>query len=436
MSTSNQVGSDPGMLSNNLSCPNGVEAQTELFSRLEENSPKEKIIWDDKVKGLGLRIRPNCYSKWIVQWRVQNKSVRRTLGDQDTMNVDEARAASIVIRREFRARPNTEERHETVLMKEFIETFLADCEHRWKPDTFKGYRQLCRGSFKPYFGKRRVADITAADIKTWRDECVGSYIVSLSLLSSLFQHAESLGLRKVGSNPCAGLRRKKSTFIAKYPDSNNYRDIWSALSEIRAEEPTVVDLIRFLIFTGARRGEALNLKWSRVENNRAILVDSKSGPRTIWLAKPTLELLAIQKDRFPNGYVFVYESRRRLNRTISKVWRRIRGNLSLDDMRIHDMRHGFASAGILIGEDLRTIGKALGHRDPNTTLVYVHLPEKAVIDATQRVSTHIGNLLKSSGHAANTRISTRTEYEGEAYSYLERFIYRKLPSKAARVFRT
>lgn len=320
-----------------------------------------------------------------------------------------------------------------VLMKEFIETFLADCQHRWKPITFQGHSSVCRGRIRSYFGSAYVSDITAADVRTWRDEYVGSYVVPLSILSSIFEHAESVGLRKVGSNPCTGLRRKKSGFVAKYPDENDYREIWSALDELYSEEPVVVDLLIFLILTGCRRREALNLKWNQIESNKAVLPDSKSGPGTIWLAKAVTTLIESRKSRRPNGYIFSGESRKYIDKKLSWIWRRIKKDRGLDGMRIHDMRHGFASVGVSNGEDLRTIGRALGHRDPNTTLAYAHLSKQPVIDATQRVSTHIGRLLNRPGYPKNegVRTSMRTEHEGEAYSYLERFICQKLPNRTA-----
>ncbi len=102
-------------------------------------------------------------------------------------------------------------------------------------------------------------------------------------MSSLMKHAETLGLRAEDSNPCRGLRRRKAGFEARYLTD---AALGRALDDAEGAHPVVVAALRFLLYTGARKSEALRLKWEHVHGDHAALPDSKTGPRTICLASP------------------------------------------------------------------------------------------------------------------------------------------------------
>ena len=129
----------------------------------------------------------------------------------------------------------------------------------------------------PAFGNRRVDAITARDVRSWFDELsvtrAGTANRSLAVLSSLMKHAEDLGLRPEGSNPCRGLRRRKSGFKAHYLIDVEFAALGWALARVEHEYPVAVAAVRFLLYTGARKSEALSLRWEHVHGDRAVLPD-------------------------------------------------------------------------------------------------------------------------------------------------------------------
>ena len=140
----------------------------------------------------------------------------------------------------------------------------------------------------PGFGDRRVDALTAKDVRNWFDDLsvtrAGSANRALAVLSSMMKHAEALGMRREDSNPCRGLRRRKAGFEAHYLTDDEFAALGRALNDAEADHPVAVSAQRFLLYTGARKSEALRLKWKHVHGDRAVLPDSKTGPRTIWLA--------------------------------------------------------------------------------------------------------------------------------------------------------
>ena len=133
----------------------------------------------------------------------------------------------------------------------------------------------------PAFGDRRVDAIGAKDVRNWFDDLsatrAGSANRSLAVLSSMMKHAEALGLRREDSNPCKGLRRRKTGFEAHYLTDDEFAALGRALDDAEADHPVAVAALRFLLYTGARKSEALRLKWEHVHGDRAVLRDSKAG---------------------------------------------------------------------------------------------------------------------------------------------------------------
>ena len=175
-------------------------------------------------------------------------------------------------------------------VKSFARTVLADCAERWKPATRKMYAFNVRRWIEPAFSDRRVDAIGAKDVRSWFDGIAathpGSASWALAAMWSMMKHSETLGLRPEDSNPCRGLRRRKTGFQARYLTDDEFAALGRALADAEADHPVAVAALRFLLYTGACKSEALRLKWEYVHGDRAVLPDSKSGPRTIWLASP------------------------------------------------------------------------------------------------------------------------------------------------------
>jgi len=365
----------------------------------------ERIIWDKTVLRLGLRFRRGRQPCWIVQRRVDGRTVKRTLGDLDRMDLSEARDAARVLLDDLgKTLPAT-----SSTVAAFIPVFLDDCAGRWKPSTLSGHRSNLMSMVLPALGEIPLHALTRADVVNWF-ESIGSKTASgnraLSVLSLMIQHAELLGLRPKGSNPCIGLQYRRSHFEARYLTGDDFFRLGGILKRLAPDHPVEVAAIHFLLLTGARRGEVLALKWSFIEGPRAVLPDSKTGPKTLWLSTPARKLLADMPSPSPSAspLVFARPNGRSIQYGLGQIWRKARKLAALDGVRLHDLRHSYASVAVSMGEELRTVAGLLGHADLGTTAGYAHLAEKLVADAAARVSRRIADAMTQ---RTRSRLSSR-----------------------------
>lgn len=167
------------------------------------------------------------------------------------------------------------------------------------------------------------------------------------------------------------------------------------LRRYEGQYPIVVGLLRMLLLTGARKGELMGLRWDQIDETGNIrLKDSKTGPKTIFLSSAAREVLNALP-RYPgNPHVFPGQ---RLGKPLTNpgnVWKVIKNDAKLEDLRLHDLRHSFASIAAGNGIGLQLIGKMLGHADTQTTERYAHLCEKTVSDGVEAVGEGIRNLVE------------------------------------------
>ena len=153
--------------------------------------------------------------------------------------------------------------------------------------------------------------------------------------------------------------------------------------------------MRFLLYTGARKSEALGLRWEHVHGDRAVQPDSKSGPRTIWLATPVRAILAGLPRREGCPWVFASDDGKAV--FIEKPWQVIRRKAGLASLRIQELRHSHAAVAVGGGEGLRIVAGLLCHADIKTTLGYAHPAETSVFEAANRVSRNLADALDGKG---------------------------------------
>lgn len=348
----------------------------------------EWVIWDDRVARLGLRLRADGAPVWIRRRRVNGRIVKRSLGPLDAMGIEAARGAAVAM---FDHDLLTLTSPVPTLV-DFVPTYLDDNAGRWRPDTVVGHRCGLMRHAVPVLGAKPVDAIIRADVLAWLDGlevAAGSRNRALAVLSGLMQHAETVGLRPVGSNLCAGLRRRQSSFKARYLDDRDFARLASALDRLTAAHPVEVALIRFVMLTGARRGEALTLEWTMTQGSRAVLPSSKTGPKTLWLWAPLRRLLSELAKGSMSPRVFAMANWQNLGGALNRVWTEARRLAGLEGLRLHNLRHSYASVAVPIGEDLKTVARLLGHAEFETTGGYAHLATGPIQAAAGRVAGHL-----------------------------------------------
>ncbi len=179
---------------------------------------------------------------------------------------------------------------------------------------------------------------------------------------------------------------------------------WEALPprERRRKAPEdwrAVTCYRLLLFTGARLGEILTLKWSYIDWDRGLarLPDSKTGPKNLPLSGPALALIETLPRLQDNPHVLHGDREEGHFVGIQKPWQRIRRFAKLDDVRLHDLRHAFASIAVSGGDSLYLVGKVLGHRQASTTERYAHLQPDPLCDVSNRTAAKIAAMLGGAG---------------------------------------
>ena len=258
----------------------------------------------------------------------------------------------------------------------------------WKPRTLAVNRSYLRNQILPWFGDRPVAAINRSDVQRWFAGLHATPAAadrSLPVLSTIMRQAEVYGHRPDDSNPCTGLRRYRRRGRERFLTVDETRRLGEALAAREAAAPLPATAVRLLLLTGCRQSEIRTLQWRDYRSGHLFLPDSKTGPRTVWLssaARLVLEDLPRTSDwAFPAATGASPMS----TETLYRFWRTLRTAADLRGLRLHDLRHSYASFALRRGETVLTIGRLLGHRDPATTLKYTHFADSIVREAAEAV---------------------------------------------------
>jgi len=357
------------------------------------------VYWDTELKGFGLSTRPSGVRTWFVSFRRRGKILRKKLGRADKISAEAARKLArtelaLVALDGLPVAPKVVPDAE-MLVRDFMQVFQDEYCRHWKPSTITGCRQNFR-EIDNAFGDMELRAVRKQDVLRWRDSFFtrqGMFNRSIPVLSGLMKYAEQKGLRPKGSNPCRGTPRFRRELPDRFLSVGEYRRLASALAEAEPEWPSAARAIRLLIYTGARCGEITSLRWEWVQPQRLMLPDSKTGPKVILLNTQARALLdGIETDN-RSGLVFSAPRDETRPINLSVFWGQIRRRAALPDVRLHDLRHSYASIAIADGISLMHIGALLGHALPETTARYAHLSDDIVADAAARVSGSIARCL-------------------------------------------
>lgn len=367
-----------------------------------EVRPRDYFIWDGDLPGFGLRVLPSGRKRYIVQYRAGRRSRRISLGPSTVLTCEQARSQAIAILAANRNGDDPAARREAgrkaVTVRELADRFEKEhIDLRLKPSTAKGYKRMLERFVIPALGNQRVTEVTRADVaKLHHDLRHIAYDANrcLEMISKMFNLAEMWGLRPDGSNP-----RKH---IKKYPEEKRERflspaelqrvgEVLREMEEEAIELPSAIAAIRLLILTGCRLGEIMTLRWEHVDiPGKALrLPDSKTGAKVVHLGQPAIEVLEKIERLEDNPWVIVGALPGARLWDLQPFWQRLRARAGLKDVRIHDLRHTFASTALASGQGLPMIGKLLGHTQVQTTARYAHLASEPLKEAANRVASSI-----------------------------------------------
>ncbi|MCY3856085.1 MAG: site-specific integrase [Rhodospirillales bacterium] len=376
--------------------------------RIRAAKPRDKryAIRDDVIPGLMLRVHPDGERTFVIERRVRRRWRFATIGPADSVSVPEARdkarhfIAGFLDMPAKTAGPMAPGRAMTAFAAEFIDRHARN----WKPRTLETNRRAIETCILPAFGNLTVDEIATEHVRDWfasMAERPGIANRSVPVLSVMMRMAELWGYRAHNTNPCKNTRRYRMQPKERFLTADEMTRLNAVLTRDEFYCPHVVAIVRLLMLTGCRFGEIAALEWNWIKGKRIFLPDSKSGPRTVWLSSAARAVIdAIPRYGPDCPFLFPARPPTRPIDNINTQWDRIRREAGLSDVRLHDLRHSWASVAATNGVDMVTIAKLLGHALVETTERYTHLSDRSVADAADRVSNRIGAALagRETGH--------------------------------------
>lgn len=404
------------------------------------------VIWDSQVKGFGIR-RRKVDRVYLVKTRISGRQQILTIGRHgrgywgpESARREAIRLLGLIQNGEDPAAEKRQARNAETL-GEFSARYMTEyAEARKKPRTRQEDERLLKLHILPSLGAYKIAAITDTDVTRLHVAMQKTPVAAnraVATLSSIMSWAEKTGERPRGTNPCRfvdryvekpkerllsseEIARLGEALVAAESDwTGEKKAAWTKRCENQAdalllqgqerktwlnnrmpqrhtaEDWRAVAFVRLLLLTGARRSEVLGLEWQWIEDavGRANLPDSKTGPKFLYLASPVMDLLQTLP-RDPTSPCILPGDRPGAKFVgVQKPWQRIRALAALPDVRLHDLRHAFASTAVAAGDSLYLVGKVLGHRQATTTERYAHLAPNPIKSVADRTAARLVSLL-------------------------------------------
>ena len=363
---------------------------------------KDAVFWDRELPGFGARVYPSGRKIYVVQSRGPGGSKRITLGRHGELTVEQARKQAVAVIDRIKRGENPvaapPEPAFTVadLAQRYLEAHVAvNCNAH----TQGIYRGSLDNHILPALGAMPVPSVgppEAAALHYGLRDTPRAANRALMVLSKMFSLAGDWGLAPAGGNPCRFVRKYKEGMRERFLTPDEYRRLGRVLCSLDAGGPLparAAAALRLLMLTGCRLNEILTLRWDDVDRKarELRLRDTKTGARMVPLTPTAAAVLAgvVRVPRSP--WVFAGVTPDRHLSQLSTYWRHARGRCGLEDVRIHDLRHSFASRALALGESLNIIGRLLGHTDVASTARYAHL----VRDAEKVAAAKVGNSIEA-----------------------------------------
>lgn len=353
--------------------------------------------FDTEIPGFLLEHRATGGATYYFRYRDAGGRIRLSrLGRMQDLPLAEARARAYRMHEILKEGGDPREQERDAPRRMTLNAFVTDRYLPFARATKRSWRTdecLIRRHILPRFGEEYIGRIRRADVTDWhvklREQGYKPATANLALvmLRIMFNSAIRWELLPQGANP---------TRDVKLFEANNQRQRYLSNEEmvrLLAELDTnrnrqACTAIKLLLLTGARKSEVLHAKWEDVDLVQRLLRVplSKSGKyRFIPLSEHAVALIrGIARDP-DSAYLFITPKTGRAPNSLFRCWQTIRENAGLADLRIHDLRHSFASFLINNGRSLYEVQRILGHADTKTTMRYAHLSQSSLLDAANVV---------------------------------------------------
>ena len=348
-------------------------------------------LTDDMLPGFKVR-RPNRHALYGLSIRFNGRMRWFSIGSEVDITPDQARAAAERLRglkRQGLDPAADRDSHKSAPTFDAVAARFV-IEHvrpKLKPRTCAHYEEIINRLIRPRFSSWRVSAVTEADVALWHaalSETPTTANRALAILSSLMSWAVRRKLSQ--ENPCRSVRRYREQPINRYPTTTDLALILTAVDELSREgalNPFFAAGVSVMAMTGARRSEIFEAQWQWLDIERRCLTlpDSKTGAKIIFLPTAALDLIVALPRMAGCRWIFPSMKTDRPFVNFQAQWKPVLKRAAVGSWRLHDLRHGFASAAVAAGTPIFVVGKQLGHSRSATTYRYAHLgddPKRAV----------------------------------------------------------
>lgn len=365
----------------------------ELNERSAKAAQPGDVLRDASVRGLHLRCFCERKSFYLYYRTKAGQERKPKLGDYGSITLTQARkiAQELLAKVAMGGDPQAEReaaRAERTLVELWAEYWKR---HGSKKKSSGADQGIWDRYLRDKLGSRKLSAIAYTDIADLHESMADKPIMAnraLALASKMFSFAHKPLEWTDGRNPAKGVQRYRETKRKRYMRAEEAARIAAALAAESTENPASVAFIYLLILTGARKGEIASAKWSQLDGAKLVLQEHKTDAtghdRVIHL--PPQAMAVIERLPRTSGTITGIQSPQAL-------WEKVRAAAGCPDLRLHDLRHSFASAAIAAGMTLAQIGELLGHTSTQTTARYAHLVEEAAAKAAAETANRIAAAL-------------------------------------------
>lgn len=386
--------------------PNNNQRLTNTLVAKLPATGKDYRVWDTHTKNLNVRIFPSGAKTYFFCYRNSERKLRwPKIGCANAMPIDRARKIArelqIAVDQGRDPMQDRQSLRDEPSMTDLWEAYLNQhARPKKKASSVREDERLWRLHLAPRFATTKVKSLSLAALRKMHADMSGTPGAAnrtLALLSTMMSFA--VDAEWVDNNPCPRIQRYPEEAKERFLTDAEAKRLWAALDTDR--DQCAATIIKTLLLTGARKSEVLAMRWQDVSLDGpapswTLQVGEQKSERTkrrVFVRPLDQSVASILREwrsaqRTPSlTWVFPSERKRDSHRTCFKyAWNRIRCSVALEDVRVHDLRHSFASFAVNAGETLAAIGGALGHKDLRTTQRYAHLTDKTVRSVVNAVS--------------------------------------------------
>lgn len=365
-----------------------------LTDKTVKSLPVPSLIWDQDVKGFGIRVTAAGARAFVLNYRrkADARERRWTIGSFPDWGTGAAREEAKRLKRLIDGGADPVGEHQSLRAAPTIADLCTRFEDEYMPRkrewTQKGYRQQIKTDILPAMRRLKVAAVTYSDVDRLHRELSKRAPTHanrvIALLSKMMTLAIKWGWRT--DNPVVGVERNQEQKRKRYLSTDELMRLTAALAGHRDQQ--AANIVRLLLLTGARKGELLAADWTQFDLEsgtwtKPAATTKQALDHVIPLLAPARQLLAdLYKAR--DGSEYLFPGRLGHRREIKDSWASICMAAGIEELRVHDLRHAYASTLVGAGFSLPIVGALLGHTQPATTQRYAHLQDNPLRVATER----------------------------------------------------